>query len=240
MTRKLLLAAALLALIGAGLIGYAATLPLYTDPHAPIRLSAKIPPGNLQEWYAQLAAFETSKKQFWNWGQGLLSFGLGLAGAIGVLRLYLHHPRFRNVESFFLGWNVVWLLRFPATIYYYNLHSSWLEYPEWMDSLSTLVLREFTAWIVGALVTSAFLLAFVFRRQMPERLHWNPPTGFLGWVRTGILVAWELLLALLAIASVPYGDVGTILSSLLGGAFLLLLLCAEKKVTPLPSTRSVD
>ncbi|HEY5792269.1 MAG TPA: hypothetical protein VIS74_03160, partial [Chthoniobacterales bacterium] len=105
MTRKLLFTAAAVGLIGAGLIGYSFTLPFYTDPAAPSRLSSELHPGQIAEWYARLAAYETPRKALFNWGQGLLSLGLAIGTAIGVLGLYLRNPRFRNAEAFFIGWN---------------------------------------------------------------------------------------------------------------------------------------
>jgi len=229
MTRKLLLAAALLTLIGAALIGYALTLPVYTDFHAPARLAAELKPEQVAEWYPRLRTFETPHKAFFNWGQGFLSFGLALAAAIGVTRLFLHSPRFRNFESFFIAWNVLWLLRFPATIYFHALHQSWQEYPVWADWVGPTLSREFTAWITGALVTNAFLIAFVLNRRLPEKLEWIRPTGYLDWIRISVLLLWILLLAVIAFASIPAGDVGGIVTGVLASALLLLLVAAPQK-----------
>lgn len=234
MTRKFLLAAALLALIGATLMGSALTLPIYTDPHAPARLSAELQPGQLAEWYTQLATYETPRKSRFNWGLGVFSLGIALAASLGLMRLFLHHPKFRNIETFFIAWSVLWLLRFPATIFFYGLRQSWFEYPTWSDAIGIVILREFSAWIVGALVTSVFLIAFVLGRQLPEKLVWVRPTRFLEWIRFGVLELWILLLALIIAGSIPVGDIGAILSGVPAIALLLLLIAAPTKTTPVP------
>jgi hypothetical protein len=230
MTRKLLLAAALLAVIGVGLIGYALTLPLYTDPHAPARLSQSLKPGQIVEWYTQLETYETPHKSLFNWGLGLLSLSVGIAASISLIRLFLQHPKFRNIESFFIAWTILWLIRFPATIFFYWLRQSWFEYPTWSDGIGIAILREFSAWIVGALVTSAFLIAFVLGRRLPQTLTWIRPTRFLEWVRIGVLEIWMLLLVIIVLGSIPDGDVGGIVSGTLATATLLLLIAAPPKV----------
>ena len=228
MIRLIRPAAILLILIGAGLIAYAFTLPVYSDPSAPVRLAVELPHADWAEWRSQLATWETAHKAFFNWGQGFLALGIALILAPWLLRLYLHQERFRNAEGFFIGWNILWLLRFPGTLYYYWLHQSWFEYPPGSELLDQLILQEFKAWIVGAVITSLFLLAFVYRRTMPNRLQLIRPDSFGSWVRLTILALWEIGLVICVVGSLPDGDVGMIFSCTLAASLLVLLIAAER------------
>lgn len=62
--------AGILLLAGLLLVGYACTLPVYTDPKAPFRISQALQdfPANTKfsEWYRQLRAYETPHKRLFD------------------------------------------------------------------------------------------------------------------------------------------------------------------------------
>lgn len=227
MIRNLRLVGIALVLIGAGLISYALTLPIYTDETAPARLSQELHPGQIREWYAQLATFETPHKRLFNWGQGIGALGVSVIAAIAVLRLYLRNARLRNFEGFLIGWNILWLLHFPATIYFYGLRQAWFEYPAWSDTISIAITRDFAAWIVGALVSSLLLLPFFYRYTLPAQLQRPRPDSLLARTRLGLLGLWEMVLIFSVVMAIPDGDLGMIVPCVLAAALLLLLICAE-------------
>jgi hypothetical protein len=83
-SRFLILAFALFIAIGAGLIGYAETFPVYSDASAPERISKQLrtlpnDKARFSQWHSQLSAYETPHKRLFDWGVGLIAAGIGLA-----------------------------------------------------------------------------------------------------------------------------------------------------------------
>lgn len=235
---KYLLIAALCATLGGfGMIGYALTLPVYTDPDAPGRLSValeKLPEKQkFGEWYKQLAKYETPHKRLSDWGQSVAAVGLGLSMACGVIVLYRRHAFLRTVFGLLTVWLLSWGIQVLGIVWFYWYREQRFDYPAWGDAIAIPISEE--ALVAAACcVTTTVLLLFLNRKfALPDRLTYRKPQTGLEWARAIVIAVWLAVLVFGIVASVPHGDVGTIVSSLIAGAVLLLILGA-KRTAPTP------
>jgi len=67
---------------GVALVIASLSMPVYTDPEAPSRISMALSEAprevRFKEWYLQLKAFETPHKSISDLGRGVIASGIGL------------------------------------------------------------------------------------------------------------------------------------------------------------------
>lgn len=227
----------LLALVGFGLLIYSASLPVYTDPEAPARLSqelAEVPrEARFKEWYSRLSTYETPHKKFSDYGRGLIAAAAGLITASGFLVLYARRAWLRSILGVFGVWLGAWAARIPLSMWYYGVRQKRFDYPVWGDSIAIPVFQESFAWLLGAGVSSILLGLLLLRHPLPAHLQLVRPISIVGWVRTIILILWVAVLLLCAFSGIPDGDEGMTFSCLVASAVLIVFLSAsETKSVP--------
>lgn len=220
-------------LVGASLVLYAATLPVYTDTQAPERLSSeleKVVPEERQfeEWCSRLRAFETPHKKISDLGRGLVAAGAGLLLAGGIWCLYRKTEGPWTVPAIFILWVGLWLLRIPLSIWYYWLRQERFDYPTWGDSVAIPIYQETISWIGDAIITSGILGILLIGHPLPRRIQFVIPSSILGWIRAAFLIFWLVVLCLEIIFGIPNGDEGMVLASIGASVILLVFLAAKQ------------
>jgi hypothetical protein len=218
--------------LGAALMAYAATLPLYTDPTAPDRISLKLESISSEslrynEWETLLHVYETSHKRISDWGRGLGAAGLGIALAIGIGFVY---RRITGVAAWVMVlacWVGLWLARIPFTIWYYDVRYDRFDYPIWSDAIAIPIYQESVVWILGAIISTLLLGALVFGRFPQPGIRIFVPSTLSGWLRTVFLVAWLDVLGVMIGGGISDGDEGAIICGLGASSILLIILAAQ-------------
>jgi hypothetical protein len=231
--RLLLVVAAVFLALGGGLIAYSASIPVYTDPDAPDRISnqlAEISPDSLRfkEWFSRLSAFETPHKKLSDLGRGLFAEGVGALLALYFGSLYVQVRNVRTLTAIFVFWLLIWIARLPLSVWYYWIRESRFDYPVWGDSIAIPIISEWSVWLMGAVVSSALLALLLIRHPLPPKIHILVPFSFHGWIRFIILSSWLILLAIGVVEGIPNGDEGMVLSCTLASVVLLIFLSAPE------------
>jgi hypothetical protein len=217
-----------LGLTGVGLFVYSTTLPVYTDPNAPFRISEELSDKpreeRFREWYARLSAYETGHKKFSDYGRGLLAAAIGLAATGGLVVLYQRNACMRRRRVIFGVWLGLWALRIPFSFWYYHVRQERFDYPTWGDSTAIPVAQESLVWMVCALLSSTLLWLSLGRRRLAERVHFILPRSASSWFRSALLSIWLLILAFCIVPGVADGDEGTVFSCLVASAIIVIVL----------------
>jgi hypothetical protein len=213
----------LLLVVGLGLFSYAQTMPVYTDPDAPRRLSAELMlyephEERFTQWHARLKQYETPQKRLSDTGRCLV----GMAAGLWLSRMIL--GKIRSQSGLLAAWMGLWLLRIPLSWWWYTLREDRSDFPNWGRSPSFSMWVEFLLWPVAGVVTLLILLPFLGNRHIPGRFVLRKPAGAWNWIRTGILWLWVAALLWLVGEGVYYGDEGTVTACLGAVAVLLRIL----------------
>lgn len=231
-SRRIILLSLTLIVIGLIMGGYATTIPVYTDPKAPERLSVELEqkPREVRfgEWYAQLRAYETPHKRLSDTGRGLVAAGAGLLLAGGFWRLYHLRSGMRTAGTVLSLWLALWAIRIPLSFWYYEIRQERFDYPVWGDSIAIPIGSECVAWIAGAVVSTLVLGALLFRHPLPIRIRLVRPGTAWSWGRTIFLWAWLALLGVCIAEGLTGGDEGMILPPLVAAVILLAFLSAPE------------
>jgi hypothetical protein len=207
---------ALCVLAGVVLLRRAATIPVYTDPDAPGRLSVELQrERRFDEWGCRLAGYETAHKKIYDWEQGLAALGVG---GLLVVALLLARRRFSGARGklpLTAAWLLAWAAQVPCVCWFYYVGYQRFDYPTWGDSIAIPIFNSMLLTVLGALVTTPLLLALMLGRTDTGRLSFVRPASGLEWARTVFLVLWMALLVTMAAASVPGGDLTYILPGVL-------------------------
>lgn len=210
------------------------SLPVYTDPAAPGRLSIELQNEprevRFQKWYDQMATFETPHKQLSDRGNGLMAFGAGTLLAFVILELY-HRLKHHRVLFFFAAWCGLWAIRIPFTFRYYSLRQMRFDYPSWGDSIAIPIFSEIFASVIGCVVLGGILIFLMRRHLLPDRLRFHKPAGARSWARQLFLIICLLLFLESITSGTADGDEGTVISGL-GIIPLLFAVAWAKPQTP--------
>ena len=224
---------AILILSGAVVFLSGYSLPVYTNPDAPAKLSLELQdlPRNerFAQWYKQLPAHETSHKRLTDLGRCLAGLGLGLfSGALLLQKLPEVKP---NRVGIWIGvyWTVLWIIKFPLSIWYYSIRQSRFDYPTWGDSIGIGLFQDFAAWVIGYIVSSSALAILMMRHRFPARVALIWPVG--GWERGRAVALWLWMLLLLAciLPAMIDGDEGMVIPCTAAIPVILLALSANKE-----------
>jgi hypothetical protein len=233
--RVLVITSALCLLAGGGLIWRACQIPVYTDADAPARLSVeleKLPrEQRFEEWYTQLAEYETAHKRIYDWGQGGAALGIG--GLLGAAWLAARKKfsRARGQVALTVMWLLAWATQVPCVAWYYGVRQQRFDYPVWGDSIGIPMFSRIIMSIVSAIVTTPVLLALTVGWLGTEKFVFRKPTAALEWGRLVLLVLWMTLLVLLVMISVADGKVTFIIPCTLGLATLFAVAFGMEKNT---------
>jgi hypothetical protein len=235
----LLALVASLLLGGAFLTAWAQRWPLYVAPDAPERLAAKLagikdPQEQMDAWNAQLPAFETPRKRYFDLGCGLAGFAAGLMFSARALADCLRAPGSRRHFNFRLGWMLSFLVPFAVDLWLFPLRYLRGDFPPWNDSISDFLTLDLVFTLTGWLLSSMLVTLFLGRRELPATLRWIRPTGTGEWLRLGFLLGWLGLLAGLVFWHVVYGDAGRVAGAMLQIVLLLVLIAAARRSAPAP------
>lgn len=244
--------AGVILLSGIAIFASGHSLPIYTDPQIPEELSRKLEDlpreERFSQWYQQLARHETSHKRLTDLGRGFIALGLGIS--IGALFLhFLSKTNGKRVGLWVAAfWTMLWVIKFPLTVWYYSVRQARFDYPVWGDSIGIGVFQDFFAWVVGFILFSILLAVLMIRHRFPHCVSLQTPADGWGWCRTVGLWLWMLLLSLCILPSVGDGDEGMVLSCTAAIPVILLALSANKNghnksahTNPLPvPSRSFD
>ena len=218
----------LIGLTGVGLVVYSISLPVYTDPSAPGRLSEEL--GDMpreqrfDEWYARLATYETAHKKLSDFGRGLIAATAGLAVAVGLISLYQKRIWMRRLSVIVCVWVGLWLLRIPFTTWYYYVRQNRFDYPTWGDSVGIPMIQESFSWMVGSIISSVLLRLLLGGRPLPTRVHFILPQSPSSWLRAVLLTFWLFSLIFFAVVGVVDGNEGAVFCCLVASAILVLFL----------------
>ena len=237
--RCLIIFALVCAVIGAGLVLFASSLPVYNDPGAPGRLSGELEAlpreERFEEWYSRLQKHETPHKKLADVGRGLLALGFGIGGAVGLWKAYHRYEILRKVVPLLIIWNALWAIRIPLSEWYHMLRQRRSDYPPWGDSIGIPIYSESVAWVLGAIVTTAVLVVLRVRHPLPATIRISKPASLFTWLRAFFIGLWLVLLILCVVSGVLDGDEGMVIGPVVGCVVLLAFLSAKQErdcVTP--------
>ncbi len=249
--RRLLWPGIFFVVVGAVLILYASTMPVFTEAGAPNRVqdelrgeldeiytqaqTAQIDDGRFdqltQEWYARMDAYETPHKSLFDLGVGLLALGAGLVASFQFVRCYHQNERYRDVGFFLRIWFWLWAIQIPFSFLYFSVKILRNDSPGWSDSIAIPIFNGWVFTIVGWAVTRMILRRLLRRRVLvaPPQLNLRPQS-LRAWGRTIFVSFWICLLALCVVGAVPEGDFGTVFPCMVAGVLLCLVLIAPEAV----------
>lgn len=220
-------------LMGVALIGYACSMPVYTEPDVHRRIDKELEDASFETrsklWFQRLREFETPHKRLFDLGQGLVAAGFGAFFIRRRVATYRRFAEARTRRRIFRLWWGAWLLRVPTGIYYYT-HRQWRgDYPWWADSIAIPIFGEImNAGIFGG-ISLLVLKSLLGDRCLPDALEklWPPQPGrkIHGW----LLLLWGGLLATLICLAIPAGDIGTVLSCMIAMFVLAVVLASQRE-----------
>ena len=209
---------------------YGESLPVYTDPGTPGRLSLELQEKTrdvrFREWYDQLKSFETPHKKLSDLGRGLVALGVGSLLALGLWRFYERMKPERRAIFFLITWCGIWAIRIPSSYWYYMLRQRRFDYPSWGDSVAIPIFSDIFAWMIDCVVLGVILILLMVRHRLPETIQWRKPKGWLAWVRYLFLTTWILFFLLALIEGVSDGDEGMVISNSTTLPLILVVLWA--------------
>lgn len=211
----------------------AQTIPVYTDPDAPARLSEELMlyeprEERFPQWYARLKQYETPQKRLSDAGRCLM----GVATGLWLSRMIW--GKIRSQSGLLAAWMGLWLLRMPFSWWYYRLRENRFDFPMWGRS------RSFSMWVeclilpVAGVVTLLILLPFLRSRQIPERFVLRKPAGAWDWTRAAFLWLWIIGLTWIVGEGVYHGDEGTVITGI-GAVAVLLRILSMRPVDVAPA-----
>jgi hypothetical protein len=142
--RWVILIATSLVLSGVGAVYYADTFPVYSHPDAPSLIEDQLSSLVLsyekrsEQWYSRLSSYETPHKRNSDLGRALIAAGIALLVAGWLWLLYHHFARARQFWVVMSCWSLLWLVRIPFTVWYYQLRLHRFDYPSWGDTVLSL------------------------------------------------------------------------------------------------------
>ncbi|MGJ8698095.1 MAG: hypothetical protein ACSHYF_17380 [Verrucomicrobiaceae bacterium] len=225
--------AAVVLLCGLAVFFSGNSLPVYTDSKAPEELSHKLQDlpreERFSQWYQQLAKHETSHKRLTDLGRGLIALGLGVS--IGALFLHwLPKTNGNRVGGWIAAfWTILWVIKFPLTMWYYSVRQSRFDYPVWGDSIAIGVFQDFIAWVIGFIAFSILLAVLMIRHRFAVNVALRSPTGGWGWLRAIGLWLWMALLVACILPAIGDGDEGMVISCTAAIPVILLALSAPEQ-----------
>lgn len=221
-------------LVGIGMLQSATSLPVYTDPGAPVTLSRTLEElprdQRFKKWYQELPKFETAYKRLTDQGRGLMALGVGIA--CGALFLHLLQKTGGNRRGLLISvyWTLLWAVKFPLTVWYYSVRQTRFDYPVWGDSIAIGIFQDCIAWVLGFVFFTILLLVLMKRHKFPPAISLCSPQGPWGWTRAIALWLWILLLLACILPAVSGGDEGMVLSCT--GALPVILLALSGILQP--------
>ena len=214
-----------------------ASMPIYTDPQAPERLSLELKdhPREVRfgEWYSGLKRVETQHKQLTDVGRGLMAFALGMVLCVGIASFYQHYSGASQITFVVISWLAVWALKIPFSGWYYGLRQKRFDFPVWGDSIAIPVMSETFTWIVGAVVSGLALLSLMYRHRFSASLRPSMPIGVWAWTRCLALGVWLLLILFCVVSGIWDGDEGMVISCLGAIPLILAVLSASTTIRPI-------
>lgn len=143
------------------------SIPIYTDPDAPARLSQSLSSlpreDRFNRWYQELSEYETAHKRIVDCGRGLIALGLGISLSAGFLLVVSKSSATQVGNWVTLFWVLIWVIQIPFSFWYYEVRQARFDYPNWGDSIAIGVCQNGMTCLVG-LVLSAVALICGFTR----------------------------------------------------------------------------
>jgi len=219
-----------LIVVGLALAAYAETLPIYTAPDAPEKLSSQLESlprdQRFKEWYARLPAYETVHKRLSDWGRGLAAAGVEALLAL-IFWIGYHRQRWlRSLWAVLLVWITISLTSIPLCIWYFTLRQSRFDYPVWGDSIGIPVIQGAIVCVVGTIISVALLALLRLGHPLPERITLAWPSSLYSRCRAAFLIGWLAILGLGVIGGITDGDEGMELYCWVAAVVLLIFLAS--------------
>lgn len=216
------------------------SLPVYTSPNAPEKLSEAL--SNLpveqqyKKWHTELPKIETAHKRLTDIGRGVIALALGISVAAFFLRR-LRKINERKIKWFVAGfWTLLWAVKIPLTIWYYWLRQERFDYPVNGDAIAIPIVQDWVISTLGFIVFSILLWVLLIRRNLPQQIGLRIPRKPWEWIRSIILWLWIALLLVCIFPEVIDGDEGMVLSCT--GAIPVILLALS--TIPKPQKKEPD
>ena len=240
----------MLYLLGAGLVWYACTLPVYTDSSAPERISnelysghesldAKTSEARFAEWFSRLHAYETPHKRLFDLGTGLVALAIAITWAIAMISRYLRLEKQRTLTAFQRIWTCLWLIRVPGAFWFYTVRLLRRDYPWWGDSIMIGIVFDSFEYLIDGLATLVLLMLLLRNRVLPAEITFTRPSSPFEWFRIVAITAWIVVLLYLATIGIPEGNAGQVISCFLASIILLIALVAPVRPELAPATEII-
>ena len=172
----------ILLLIGLILYGYSTRLDYYTDTKAKEKLDSEAG-GNLglvtdQQWkshyYAEVDKLKTNKLFYED-------FGSGLAIASATVLLFLFWKRIKSFsdlksihsltrKQIFIFSNIVWLIMFPATYWYYIYRGERGDYPWFADTVIIPIMSQTMVYFFAFIPLNIFIWLTSIDNHLPTNI----------------------------------------------------------------------
>ena len=178
----------ILLLIGLAFYGYSTRLDYYTDTKAKEKLDSEAS-SNLDfatdnQWknhyYTEVDKLITNKLFFED-------FGSGLAIASATVLLFLFWKRVKSFSDFisirsltrkqiFIFSNLIWLIMFPATYWYYMYRAERGDYPWFADTVIIPIMSQTIVYILAFIPLNIFIWLTSIDNHLPTTIFIRPNT----------------------------------------------------------------
>lgn len=194
--------AVLLMVLGAAMLAYGMTLPYHGNQSTVNQLMINGGTINKKEYYAQEAAFRTSKTTYLDAGSGLLVVAIMLLVFVRTKRM----TSFTDLAKLHtLPWwgillvaNVAWLLLIPGTYWYYSYRAMRGDFPPFADSIGIPISIETELFLKMIFPLNVLIVFSMIKSILPAPLLARPvryDTWAVGWEMIfGITLLCSLLL----------------------------------------------
>lgn len=229
---NLRLLAVVIFFLGVGLLGYAFTLPYYSNQTAVDDAEAKYiikAFGNkltAEDEQAAKKTYHDAEEKYRTAKRSLLDAGSGLAisGLVFLLFLFIKKAEntadVKNLQSFtkikiFIYANIAGLLSFPGTVWYYTYRQMRGDFPAFADSIAIPIMYQSTGQIAVIAALNIFLVLTLWKAQLPTRVFVKAQTYSLRPILWEVFFALALLLSLFSVISaISDGDHVAVLTSM--------------------------
>ncbi len=223
---------AILTITGIFALWYAVSLPVYTDKNAPSRLADELQhlpyEEGTHEWFKRLPDYETPHKAISDAARSLISLGVTISLACGLIDLYIKRPFARTKWFIIVAWVLLWGLKYPFSLYFYFLRMVRYDYPPWADSIMIAIFSDWVTWTLGCILTTLIIFGLLYGRRLADSCLWVKPNTIMSSIRAVFILLWITLLGFLLLISINPGDEGMIISCGLAIPLLWFILLATK------------